>query len=47
MILRKEKRLNPCQGSDAYIQRKRHFIRLLDIFTLVWLVLGVIHFVRA
>ena len=43
----KEKRLSPCQGSDAYIQRKEHFIRLLHIFTLVWLALGVLHFLRA
>ena len=47
MNLTKEKRLNPCQGSDAYIQRKQHFIRFLDIFTLAWLALGLLHFVRA
>jgi hypothetical protein len=40
----KEKRLNLCQDSDAYIQRKQHFKRLL-----VWLALAlaIIYFLRA
>jgi len=47
MTLTKEKRLNPCQGSDAYSQRKRYFIRFLDILTLAWLAFFILHFVRA
>jgi hypothetical protein len=42
----KEKRLNPCQGSDAYSQRKRYFTLFLDILTLVWLAFVILHFVR-
>mgnify|MGYP000886295573 CR=1 FL=1 len=41
-----EKRLNPCQSSDAYTKRNHYFIRLLNIFVLIWLALGVIYFVR-
>ena len=44
---KKENRLNPCQSSDAYIQRKYHFIRFVDFFTLVWLAFGILYFVRA
>ena len=47
MMPTKEKRPNPCQGPDAYSQRKRHFIRFLDIFTLAWLVCGMLYFLRA
>ena len=47
MILRKEKRLNPCQNSEAYSRRKRNFIFWLDIFTLAWLVFGMLYFARA
>ena len=46
MNLAKQNRLNPCQSSDAYTKRNHYFIRLLNIFVLIWLALGVIYFVR-